>query len=122
MFLRFLVIVDSYQEKISCIATQRIRIFLFLNLLHRSLRRLVPLQLHNKRRIVISVLRFWNENEVCEAPACGQLSNRLKVILHSAQVCNRQDAAQGVFIVVLDGRNIVIMDLYQMVLLYFIVT
>ena len=96
MFLRFLVIVDSYQEKISCIATQRIR--------------LVPLQLHNKRRIVISVLRFWNENEVCEAPACGQLSNRLKVILHSAQVCNRQDAAQGVFIVVLDGRNIVIMD------------
>ena len=70
MFLRFLVIVDSYQEKISCIATQRIRIFLFLNLLHRSLRRLVPLQLHNKRRIVISVLRFWNENEVCEAPAC----------------------------------------------------
>lgn len=110
MFLRFLVIVDSYQEKISCIATQRIRIFLFLNLLHRSLHRLVPLQLHNKRRIVISVLRFWNENEVCEAPACGQLSNRLKVILHSAQVCNRQDAAQGVFIVVLDGRNIVIMD------------
>ena len=41
MFLRFLVIVDSYQEKISCIATQRIRIFLFLNLLHRSLRSLI---------------------------------------------------------------------------------
>ena len=30
MFLRFLVIVDSYQEKISCIATQRIRIFFSL--------------------------------------------------------------------------------------------
>ena len=41
MFFYFFVIVDSYHEKIACIAMQRIRIFLFLNLLHRSLRSLI---------------------------------------------------------------------------------
>ena len=47
---------------------------------------LIPLQFHNKCRIIISIFCFWNKHKICEPTSCRKFPDRFKIILHCTQI------------------------------------
>ena len=110
MFFAVFIIIDSYKQYLSRIVQNRSRILSILDLHHCSSCIHVPFQFDDQCRIVIFILWFWYKYKVSKSSSCRQFADWLKIILHRTQICNRQYAAQRIFIVVLNDRYIFIVN------------
>ena len=97
MFLRFLVVIDAYEEKIVCIFKYFALILLAMNLLNSSVCILVIFQFDNHCRFVAEFA--WEEYKVSKALATGKFTMYYVIVL-CVDVCNGEYTRKRVLIVV----------------------
>ena len=112
MLLAVLIIIDSDKQHF-VVALKRIRILLILYLSNSRIRSLVPFKLDDHRRIGICIYKwFWNKYNICKTLPCRKLLNDI-VLLPCVIVCNKHDKAQGLLIVIVQDRTVLLMLFLQ---------